>query len=171
MLTDEQRETDPRAKYYPLIDGALADLGVRRDDPSRGDLWQAGAVALCDAWERRDRVRYGFDQYAFRFIRRYLAQTMRRGGIQAVSLADDWDEQHPDDDGPSPPANLELGEQAERAIGLLAMLPPDERRAIELTILGGLTIEQAGREMGIRHQRVSELRAAGLRTMREIMEE
>jgi RNA polymerase sigma-70 factor (ECF subfamily) len=65
----------------------------------------------------------------------------------------------------------ERGEELLRLARALARLPEDQRRAVELHHLRGLTVAQAGAEMGRSRSAVMGLIFRGLRRLREMLNE
>ncbi|MQB00129.1 MAG: sigma-70 family RNA polymerase sigma factor [Actinobacteria bacterium] len=81
--------------------------------------------------------------WLFRIAHNCLA-TWRRDNRRAIVL-DEMPEQH--DPGPTPPAQVMVGEARELLWERVAQLPDDQREAIRLRYINDLSIEEVGREM------------------------
>jgi RNA polymerase sigma factor (sigma-70 family) len=140
------------------------------------DLVQAGWSGFWDAIRMYDATRgFRIQTYAItaaknRIIKecRSSSKVMDRRTHRGFHISDDFSVSPACNADPSVPA--ERRETIATINACLLRLTPRQREAVRLVVFEGLTLEEAGREMGIRNQSVSGLKELALRKLGEMDE-
>jgi RNA polymerase sigma-70 factor (ECF subfamily) len=72
---------------------------------------------------------------------------------------------------PSPEEQAVTREKRQEIAAVIAMLPPDQRQAVELRIIAGLSVQQTAQKMAKTEAAVKMLQQRALKTLRKLMEE
>jgi RNA polymerase sigma-70 factor (ECF subfamily) len=181
MLTDGDelaRRLESFRNYLELLARAQLDTRLQgKLDPS--DLVQQ---TLLRAYQKRDLFHGNDDAQRAAWLRTLLAHTMidavrrfglPRGGQRERSLEAALEQSSARleaflaDDQTSPSVRVEQQERLVRLADCLARLPEDQRRAVELRHLQGLSLIEVGRAMNRSVAAVAGLLQRGLRALRK----
>lgn len=110
------------------------------------DVAQEVCLAVVSALPRYRDTGRPFTSFVYGIAAHKVADFVRIAGRLAIPSGD-----LPDgpDEGPGPEETVLAGLDAQRALGLLARLPGQQRDLVRLRVLGGLTAAETGRVMGM----------------------
>jgi RNA polymerase sigma-70 factor, ECF subfamily len=133
---------DPLAAdaLYQRFAGRIYGLGLVMlgNDAAAQDLVQDTFVKLWRSADRYDRSRGKLETWVLLMARSLAIDAIRRRVLEARTM-DHVDHPHEADDAPGPDEQAVTHDLTERAQRAMAMLPPEQRAALELAYLGGKT--------------------------------
>ncbi len=170
----------PLEGYRPYL-RALAQARLPRALRAKVDPCDLVQDTLLKAHRRRDQLRGASPAARTAWLRRILANTIaeavRRFASHRRSVARERAlEEAPSrptltliDAGPTPPQYVERAEQSCRLADALALLPEDQRAALELRHLHGAPVAEVGRRLGRSPAAVAGLLRRGLERLRGLL--
>ena len=178
-MSDDGDELARRLESFRNYLLLLARVQLEGRLPSKLDPADLVQQTLTRALEKRDLFRGNDDAQRAAWLRTLLTHTaidvirkFNRPGVAersleaAVEQSSERLEVILATDQTSPSGRVERQEQLVRLANALATLPDDQRRAVELKHLQGLSLVEAGRRMGRSAPAVAGLLQRGLRTLR-----
>jgi RNA polymerase sigma factor (sigma-70 family) len=154
--------------FYPAL---------RPDEPDFDDAVSIASLGLIEAARRYDPGRSSFMTYALFWcrngLRRWWATRRRKGfrqavpGVRVVSLNRDLGGRTIAASLRAPVIDLGGRHDTEVVMRALAELPGRHREVVDLTLLQGLTLEEAGRRLGVSGERVRQVRQRAVGAIRE----
>jgi RNA polymerase sigma factor (sigma-70 family) len=154
-------------RYYPTL---------RSGGPDFDDAVAVASLGLVEAARRYDPGRSSFMTYALYWcrdgLRRWWAARHRRGlrsagrAARVVSLDREVGGRSISASLRAPCVSLTDRHDAEVVFRALADLPARQRAAVDLTLLQGLTLIQAGRRLGVSGERVRQVREKAVSVLR-----
>jgi RNA polymerase sigma-70 factor (ECF subfamily) len=180
MATDEGDRIRPPECYRDYL---LLLAGLQFDPRLRGKLDPSDIVqqTLLQAHRKRDQFRGRTEAEHAAWLRAILAHALAdaarkygEGVLGRERLLEESSrrlERWLEDSRLSPGRGMDRHEQLLRLADALARLPEDQRRAVELRHLQGLSVGEVGQQMGRSTAAVGGLLQRGLRALREMLDD
>jgi RNA polymerase sigma-70 factor (ECF subfamily) len=174
VLRARRGDRDAFALLYETLARPVARFvgGIVRDHAARDD---AVAETFLQAWRDLPRLRDAerFEAWLFRIAhRRALSEVTRRRAASLSQLADAERPDPPDTDRwRSPTTRFELVSDARVVRDAIARLPDDQREAIVLRYLRGLSYDEVSRALGRSNAAARQLCQRALRRLRNALGE
>lgn len=125
---------------------AMSCCGWRREDAE--DVLQMSYMKILSGEARFDN-RATLKTFVFAVIRRTAVEQQRRGWIRQIALARWWRGRPAPRPSLDPETTAHEGEMSRRLVAALQQLPRRQRELLHLVFYQDLTVEEAGRVLGV----------------------